>query len=176
MALSRQSKDELINEYSTTLAAAPHAFVVGYQGIKVPQVTDLREKVRQSGGSYVVVKNTLALRALDGKALGELKAQLTGMTAVAYTFGDPVALAKTLTQFAKDVPALQFKGGVVDSRAIAGEQVKEIASLPGREELIAKLLYLLQSPITRLVRTLAAVPREFVVVLDQIRQKKEGVA
>ncbi len=176
MALTRQAKSELIQEYESSLAEAPHAFVVGYQGVNVPQVTDLRDKVRQSGGSYVVVKNTLALRALDGKALGELKQHFTGMTAVAFTYGDPVALAKTLTQFAKDVPAIQFKGGVVDRQPIAGDQVKDIASLPGREELIAKLLFLLQSPITRLVRTLAAVPREFVVVLDQIRQKKEGVA
>lgn len=176
MALTRQKKDDLIQGYEAALAEAPHAFIMGYQGISVPQVTALREKVRQSGGTYVVVKNTLALRAVDGKALGELKQHFTGATAVAFTQGDAVALAKTLTQFAKDVPTIQFKGGMVDRQPIAGEQVKEIASLPGREELIAKLLFLLQSPISRFVRTLAAIPRDFVVVLDQIRQQKEPSA
>ena len=147
---------------------------MGYQGIKVPQVTALREKVRQSGGQYVVVKNTLALRAIDGVALAALKDQFVGPTAVAFTDKDPVTLAKALTDFAKDVPAIQFKGGVVEGRAIGGDQVKEIAALPSREELIAKLLFLVQSPITRFVRVLAAVPQSFVVVLDQIRQQKEG--
>jgi large subunit ribosomal protein L10 len=176
MALSRTEKDELIQQYQVALAQAPHAFLVGFQGITVPQVTDLREKVRESGGSYLVVKNTLALRAIDGKALGALAEQFAGPTAVAFTSGDAVALAKTLTQFAKDVPAIQFKGGLVEGRPIAGHQVKEIASLPSREELVARLVFLLQSPIVRLVRTLSAVSRDFVVVLDQIRKKKEGTA
>lgn len=176
MALTQARKDELTAKYAAELATAPHAFVMGFQGIKVTQVTDLRERVRQSGGTYLVVKNTLALRALDGKALAELKPHFTGATAVAFTQGDAVALAKTLTQFAKDVPAIQFKGGIVEGRAIGADQVKEIASLPGRKELIGKLLFLLQSPITRFVRTLAAIPRDFVVVLDQVRLKKEGQA
>jgi len=173
MALSRADKDQLLAVYEAGLKGAPHAFVMGYQGIKVPQVTALREKVRQSGGQYVVVKNTLALRAIDGAALAAIKDQFVGPTAVAYTDKDPVSLAKALTDFAKDVPAIQFKGGVVEGRAIAGNQVKEIAALPGREELLAKLLFLMQSPITRFVRVLAAVPQSFVAVLDQVRQKRE---
>lgn len=175
MALTREDKAELLQEYEQGLATTPHAFLVGYQGIKVPQVTSLREKVRQTGGEYVVVKNTLALRAIDGEALGQLKEHFTGPTAVAYG-KDPVALAKALTDFAKDVPVLQFKAGLVEGRAIAADQIKDIASLPSREELIAKLLYLLQSPITGLARVLAAVPQSFVMVLDQVRQKKEGPA
>ncbi len=175
MALSRADKEKLLAAYEGGLKGASHAFVMGYQGIKVPQVTALREKVRQSGGQYVVVKNTLALRAIDGAALDALKDQFTGPTAVAFTDKDPVTLAKALTDFAKDVPAIQFKGGVVEGRAIAGDQVKEIASLPSREELIAKLLFLVQSPITRFVRVLAALgPQSLALVLDQVRQKKEG--
>lgn len=175
MPLTRQEKEQLVSDYEQGLAAAPHAFLLGYKGISVPQVTALREKVRQSGGEYVVVKNTLALRAIDGEALAQLKEHFVGPTAVA--FGkDPVALAKTLTDFAKDVPVLQFKAGLVEGRAIAGDQIKDIAALPSREELIAKLLFLLQSPITGLARVLAAVPQSFVMVLDQVRQKKEGPA
>jgi large subunit ribosomal protein L10 len=176
MALTREQKDALIAKYEAALARAPHAFLLGFQGITVPQVTGLREKVRQSGGTYLVVKNTLALRAVDGKALGAIAGQFGGETAVAFTQGDAVALAKTLTQFAKEVPVIKFKGGLVEGRPIAGHQVKEIASLPSREELIGRLLALLQSPIVRLARTLAAIPRDLVVVFDQIRKKKEGVA
>lgn len=173
MPLTRENKTELLQEYEQGLATAPHAFVLGYQGIKVPQVTALREKVRQSGGEYVVVKNTIALRAIDGNALAQLKEHFVGPTAVAYG-NDPVALAKALTDFAKDVPVLQFKGGLVEGRAVPAAQIKDIASLPSREELIAKLLFLMQSPITRFVRVLAALPQSLVVVLDQVRQKKEG--
>ena len=173
MPLTRSEKEQLLAEYEGGLKTAPHAFLLGYQGISVPQVTALREKVRASGGHYVVVKNTLALRAIDGVALSALKEQFVGPTAVAFSEKDPVSLAKTLTDFAKDVPAIQFKGGVVEGRSIGADQIKDIASLPSREELIAKLLFLLQSPITRFARVLAAVPQSFVAVLDQIRQKRE---
>lgn len=172
MPLTRDNKAELLAEYSQGLAAAPHAFLLGYQGIKVPQVTALREKVRLSGGEYIVVKNTVALRAIDGAALGQLKEHFVGPTAVAFG-NDPVALAKALTDFAKDVPVLQFKAGLVEGRAVPAEQIKDIAALPSRDELIAKLLFLMQSPVTRFVRVLAAVPQSFVMVLDQVRKKKE---
>ena len=173
MALTRNEKEELVSSYAEGLATAPHAFLLGYKGITVPQVTALREKVRQSGGHYEVVKNTLALRAIDGKALSALSEHFTGTTAVVYSETDPVALAKALTDFAKDVPAIQFKAGLVERRSVPADQIKEIASLPSREELIAKLLFLIQSPITRFVRVLAAVPQQFVGVLDQIRVQKE---
>jgi large subunit ribosomal protein L10 len=177
MALTRADKEQLLAEYEEGLKGASNAFVMGYQGIKVPQVTALREKVRQSGGQYVVVKNTLALRAIDGAALSALKDHFTGPTAVAFTDTDPVSLAKALTEFAKDVPAIQFKGGVVEGRAIGADQVKDIAALPSREELIAKLLFLVQSPISRFVRVLAALgPQSLAIVLNQVSQQKEGGA
>jgi large subunit ribosomal protein L10 len=175
MPLTRDDKQKLIEEYTQGLAEAPHAFLLSYKGITVPQVTELRSRVRATGGEYVVVKNTLALRAIDSKSLESLKEHFVGPTAV--VFGtDPVALAKALTDFAKDVPAVQFKAGMVERRAIAAEQIKDIASLPSRNELIAKLLFLLQSPITGLARVLAAVPQSFVMVLDQVRIKKEEQA
>jgi large subunit ribosomal protein L10 len=174
MPLSRAEKDELLEQYQEGLARAPHAFLLGFQGIKVPQVTELREKVRRSGGHYVVVKNTLALLAIQGKDLASLSEHFTGPTAVVYAMTDPVAVAKALTDFAKDQPVLEFKAGLVEGRAVPAAQIKEIAQLPSREELIAKLLYLLQSPITRFARVLAAVPQQFVAVLDQVRIKREG--
>ena len=176
MALTPTDKEQPLAEYENGLAQAPHAFLLGYQGITVPQVTELRNKVRASGGEYVVVKNTLALRAIDSKALAPLKEHFVGPTAVVFSQKDPVALAKALTDSVKDIPALQFKAGLVEGRAIAAEQIRDIASLPSREELIAKLLFLMQSPVTRFVRVLAAVPQSFVMVLDQVRKKKEESA
>ena len=173
MPLTLSRKKQLIEDYEEGLAAAPHAFLLDFKGITVPQVTALRDKVRDSGGHYAVVKNTLALRAIDGKSLADLKEHFVGPTAVVYSMNDPVALAKALTDFAKDVPALQFKAGLVERRSIAAGQIKDIASLPSREQLLTKLVFLMQSPVTRFVRVLAAVPQQFVVVLDQVRQQKE---
>lgn len=173
MPLSRAKKQSLVEQYEQQMVEAPHAFLLGYKGITVPQVTELRAKVRENGGQYVVVKNRLALIAIEGKPLSELKEQFVGPTAVAYSNDDPVALAKALTNFAKTVPAIEFKGGLLNGQSVAGGAVQDIANLPSREELLAKLLFLLQSPVTRFVRTLAAVSRDFVVVLDQIAKKKE---
>ncbi len=173
MPLTRNRKQELVAEYEQGIATAPHAFILGYQGIDVPQVTELRQKVRETGGSYVVVKNTLVLRALEGKALGELKEQFTGPIAIVYSDEEPVALAKVLTEFQKTAPFLEFRGGLLNGQQVAAEQIAEIANLPSREELIAKLLFLVQSPISRFVRVLGALPQQFATVLDQIRQEKE---
>jgi large subunit ribosomal protein L10 len=173
MALSRTRKVEILESYQGGLSSTTHAFLLSFKGVTVPQVTEMRNRVRAAGGSYVVVKNTLALRAITGNALDTTRPHFKGMTAVAYTTGDPVALAKALVDYAKDVPAFEFKGGVLEGQALDAAQIKDVASMPGRKELIAKLLFLLQSPVTRFVRVLAAVPRDFVVVLDQVRAKKE---
>jgi large subunit ribosomal protein L10 len=173
MPLTRTDKEKLIAEYQEGLATAPHAFLLGFKGITVPQATELRNRVRATGGEYLVVKNNLALRAIDSTALAALEEHFAGPTAVVYSAKDPVALAKALTDYAKDVPAIELKAGMVERRAVAAGQIKEIAQLPSREQLIAKLLYLLQSPIARFARVLAAVPQSLVVVLDQVAKQKE---
>ena len=173
MAQTRTRKEELTEHYGGGLATAKHAFLVNFEGLTVSQATDLRSRIREQGGAYEVVKNRLALRAIEGQGLGELKEHFRGPTAVAYADDDPVTLAKALTEFRKEVPAIEFKGGLVDGQAVDASEVESIAQMPGREELIAKLLFLLQSPVTRLVRGLAAIPRQLVVVLDQVAQKKE---
>lgn len=172
MVMTRTHKSEVISTYENGLAQAPHAFLVNFQGLTVNQATELRNKVRESGGEYEVVKNTLALLAVRGRALEVVSDQFNGPTAVAYIQDDPVSLAKALTDFAKGVPAIEFKGGVIDGKAIQAAQVQDIAKMPSRDELIAKLLFLLQSPITRFVRGLAAIPQQLVVVLDQISKKQ----
>ncbi len=172
MAQTRAQKQEMIERYEGGLAAARHAFLVSFEGLTVSQATELRSRIREQGGNYEVVKNRLALRAVEGHGLDELKEQFRGPTAVAYSADDPVILAKALTDFRKDVPAIEFKGGLVDGQPVDGSEVESIAQMPGREELIAKLLFLLQSPITRLARGLAAIPRQLVVVLDQVSKAK----
>lgn len=174
MALSRQQKEDILAGYKDGVAQATHAFLLGYKGISVPQVTELRQKVRDSGGSYLVVKNTLAKLAIEGQPLAELSDHFAGPTAVVYTNDEPVAVAKALTEFAKEAPVIEFKGGLLNGQQVAADQIKDIANLPSREELITKLVFLLQSPISRFVRTLGAVPQDFVRVLEQVRQKKEA--
>jgi large subunit ribosomal protein L10 len=166
-------KQELAEDYQGGLATASHAFLLGYQGIKVNEVTELRARVRACGGSYQVVKNRVALLAIEGSPLAGLKDDFRGPTAVAYCHDDPVALAKALTEFAKGVPAIVFKGGLLDGRQVAAEAIKDIANLPSREELIARLLFLLQSPMTRLARGLQAIIRDLPVVLNEIAKKRE---
>lgn len=174
MPLSRQQKENMVDSYQAGLAKAPHAVLIDYKGVTVTEVSELRRKVREAGGQYQVVKNRLVLRAIGGEALEQVKEQFQGPTAVAYSGDDPVGLAKAVTDFAKEVPAIEVKGGLVEGQPVAAEEVKQIAQLPGREELLSKLVFLLQSPVSSFVRTLAAMPRQFVVVLDQIRQQKES--
>ena len=176
MPLSRQQKEQLVESYQEGLAKAPHAFLVDYKGVTVIQVSELRQKIREAGGRYEVVKNRLVLRAIGGEALERLQDQFEGPTAVAFSGEDPVGLAKAITDFAKDVPAIEVKGGLVEGQPVEAADVKEIAQLPSREELLTKLVYLLQSPVSSFVKTLAALPRQFVVVLDQVRQRKDDAA
>ncbi len=172
MPLNLQQKKDLVESYREGVAASPHVYLVDYKGISVPAVTQLRQQVRDLGAEYRVVKNRLMLRAIGGAALEGLSDQFSGPTAVVYG-DDPVALAKVLTEFAGQSKVLEFKAGLVEGRPVAGSEIQEIATLPSREALIAKLLYLLQSPVTRFASVLAAIPRQFVVVLDQVRQTKE---
>lgn len=171
MAISRAKKEGMLEGYEQGLGTSQNAFLVGFDKITVAQVDDLRRRVRESGGHYQVVKNRLAKRAIEGTAFEGLGEHFTGPTAVAYS-DDAVGLAKALTDFAKEQPVLEFKAGLVEGQEVSADDIKNIASLPSREELIVKMLFLLQSPVTRFVRTMGAIPRSFVTVLDQISKQK----
>jgi large subunit ribosomal protein L10 len=170
---NREQKAAAISEFSEGIGQATNAFVLDFKGITVPQVTELRKQVRETGSEYVVIKNTLALIAVKDSPLQKITGTFSGMTAIAYNRTDAVALAKVLTKFAKDVPTVQFKGALLGGQIVAASEIQTIANLPSREELVSKLLFLLQSPIRGLVTVLAANIRNLAVVLDQIAKQKE---
>lgn len=167
-------KIEQVELLQQELSAIPHAILVDFRGLDVEGATDLRRRLRDEQASFKVVKNTIALRAVEELPLGQVSEAFEGQTAIAYTTGDIVALAKVLREFTKEHETPQFKAGVVDGKPITAEEFNEIARLPGREELIAKALYLMQYPVSGLVTALSGILRGFVVALEQIRQQKEG--
>ncbi len=172
MALTRTEKTAEIEQFAAALKGVDSAILLDYKGLNVPQVTELRRQVRAVRGQYRVVKNTLARRVLKGTEFEPLSPFLQGTTAIAFTRTDPVALAKTLTTFAKAAPSLTIKAAIVQGRPIQAAEVSELASLPGKPELYAKLLFLLSAPMVRLVTVLNAAPQALLNVLVQAEKKK----
>ena len=171
---NREQKAEAISAFSEGIGTATNAFVLDFKGITVPQVTELRKQVRETKSGYIVVKNTLALIALKDSPIVAMREQFNGPTAIAFNANDAVALAKALTKFAKDVPAVQFKGAMLNGQVVPAEQIQAIANLPSREELISKLLFILQSPMRGLATVLQANIRNLAVVIDQIGKQKQA--
>jgi len=173
MAVTRAKKNEQVEKLTGELQKVSTAIVATYTKLTVAQDFELRKTLRTSGAKYRVVKNTLAERAAKGTKVEEVLKNLSGVTSIAYTQGDPVALAKALAKYAKDNPEFTFKAGVVEGRVISIKEIDALATMPSKEEIYSKLLFLLSAPAQRLVTTVNAVGRNLAVVVGQgVEQKK----
>ena len=174
--MNRTEKSDAIAKMTEALGKAPHAFLIDFQGLNVPDVTELRRQVRATGSEYVVVKNTLALRAIKDAPIGALSEHFTGMTAVAYSKTDIVGLAKVLHQFGKTNPKVKVKAALVEGRPVPATALESLASMPTRPELVARLLGLMQSPMRRLVTVLSSPQRKLAMTISAVAEQKSAAA
>ncbi len=163
----KNEKQQDLDQLKTDLAKVSTVILTTFQGITVQDDTKLRRAVQAAGGKYQVVKNTLAELAGSGTPASGVLKDLKGTNSIAYTNTDPVALAKALTKIAKDVPSFKFKSGVVEGRVISIAEIQQLATMPSKEELISKLMFLLNAPAQRLASVINAVPRNAAVVVNE---------
>jgi large subunit ribosomal protein L10 len=167
MALTRASKTEKVGKLAAELEHSTSAIIGTFKGLTASKDFELRKTVRAAGGSYHVVKNKLAARAAEGTKIEQALKGLKGVSAVAYTSGDPVALAKALSTWVKDNAEFTFKLGIIDGKVIDVREIGELATMPGKEELFSKLLFLINSPAQRLATVINATGRDLAVVINQ---------
>ena len=173
MPVSRAKKTEQVEKLSKNLKSVSNVVVATYTKLTVAQDYELRKALRGAGAKYQVVKNTLAEKAAKGTKVESALKDLAGVTSIAYTTGDPVAMAKALTKYAKDTPDFTFKVGVVEGRVISIKEIEALATMPSKEEIMSKLLFLINAPAQRLVTAMNAVGRNLAVVVDQGVQGKK---
>jgi len=164
---NKAEKRTQADELRTQLANVSTVILSTFQGITVEQDTKLRRQIEAAGGKYQVVKNTVIERAAEGTPTAPLLKNLKGTNSIAYTKTDPVTLAKILTKVAKDVPAFQFRAGWVEGRVLSIQEINQLALLPSKEELLSKVMFLLNAPARRIATALAAVPRSMAVVTSE---------
>jgi large subunit ribosomal protein L10 len=167
MALTRASKTEKVKKLAAELEHSTSAIIGTFKGLTASKDFELRKAVRGAGGSYHVVKNKLAARAAEGTRIEQALKGLKGVSSVAYTSGDPVALAKALSTWVKDNAEFTFKLGIIDGKVIDVREIGELATMPGKEELFSKLLFLINSPAQRLATVINATGRDLAVVINQ---------
>jgi large subunit ribosomal protein L10 len=173
MALTRQKKAEKVTELAAELESSTSAIVGTFAKLTVAQDYNLRKVVREAGGKYRVLKNKLAARAAKGTNVEAALQGLKGVSSVAYTSGDPVALTKAISTWVTDNAEFTFKLGIVDGKVISIEEIKQLATMPGKDELFSKLLFLINAPAQRLATVIAATGRDLAVVVNQaVEQNK----
>ena len=173
MAISRATKTEKVKFLTKELETSTSAIIGTFKGLTASKDFDLRRIVRATGASYHVVKNKLAAKASEGSMVGAALQGLKGVSSVAYTSGDPVLLAKALSTWVKDNAEFSFKLAIVDGKILSVAEIAELATLPGKEELFSKLLFLIQSPAQRLATVINATGRDLAVVINQGVEKEK---
>ena len=176
MALTKAKKAQKVEVLARELHGSTSAIVGTFTRLTVAQDFELRQKVREAGGSYRVLKNKLASRASEGTEIAAALQGLKGVSSVAYTSGDPVALAKALSAWVKENAEFTFKLGIVDGKVITVEEVQALATMPGKSEIFAKLLFLINAPAQRLATVMAATGRDLAVVVNQAVEKNKFAA
>ena len=171
-----KTKTETVGALKGAILAQRGAVIAEYRGLKVSEMTVLRKKLRAIDAEVKVVKNTLIRRAAEGTPFGGLSAHFTGPTAIAFSHGDPVALAKAMKEFAAATPKVTLRAGFVEGRVLSAKEVETLASVPSRDVLLSRLVGGLSSPITRLALVLSGPPRKLVYALDSIRKQKPAEA
>jgi len=174
---TREQKQKDLEALSQQFQAATTAMLVGFKKMSVAKDQELRRHLREAGASYSVVKNTLARRAAEGTPFEAAVEHFKGVTAVALAEGDPVQLSKAISKFAKDNPEVfSFKAGVVEGRVIALRDVEALATLPPKEVMVSKIMFLINAQAQRLATVISAVPRNLAVVIRQAGEQKGGEA
>jgi large subunit ribosomal protein L10 len=173
MALSRSQKSDKVKKLAAELETSTSAIIGTFTGLTASKDFDLRKTVRAAGGSYHVVKNKLAAKSAEGTKIEEALKGLKGVNSVAYTSGDPVALAKALSTWVKDNSEFTFKLGIVDGKVLTVQEIGELATMPGKEEIFAKLLFLINAPAQRLATVINATGRDLAVVINQGVEKEK---
>jgi large subunit ribosomal protein L10 len=170
--MRRAEKIEVVEELKKVFKDSGSVILIDFKNIDVPDITELRRKIRESGSEYRVVKNTLALRAAEGTSMDEVKEHFEGPTAVAYTEQNIVGLAKVLRDFIKEHSGMGFKVGVLEGQVVSHEQVSSLADMPSREELLSKVVFLMNAPLTRLAMALNSPLQKLAVLLKQLEEQK----
>ncbi len=163
----KPEKQKDLEQLRQQLSENGSIFLTGYEKLTVGQDFELRKAVRGVGGNYKVIKNRIAEKAAVGSPAGDLLKELKGMCSIAYTSGDPVALAKALAAYAKAHPAFTFKAGLVEGRVVDVTGIQTLATMPSKDEMFAKLLFLINAPAQRMVTAISGVGRNLAVVVDQ---------
>ena len=171
---SRESKRELVQKLKQELDGVDSIFLCNFKGLTVDKDTAIRKKMRESGASYTVIKNTLLKIAFADSDFSQVNDALKGNTALVHNQEDLVGLAKLIRDAAKDNEAFEFKAGVVQGKVIDVKDLDSLATMPSKEELVSKLMYMLNFPVQGFVTALSGTSRKLVVALDQIRQQKEN--
>lgn len=172
--MKRPEKEKIVSSLATKLKDAQLVVVTDYRGLSVEKITQLRNELRRASSDYQVVKNTLLKRASQGTALEKLHGYLEGPTAVLISARDPVAPVKVLVRFLKEYSELSIKAGFLEGTVLSAEETKGLSNLPGRKELLAKVVSLCASPPVRLLSTLQSIPQKLIRVLHAIEKSKSG--